>query len=97
MSAYPLALVDRSGAITTGGAAQDAAAANSGRQYLLIQNIDAAEALWVNLGATAAVATAGSITLAAGASLVFESGPCATGRVSVVAATTGHKFTVKEG
>ena len=97
MSAFPVGLTDRSGTITTGGTAQDAAGFNSGRQYLLVQNIDAAADLWVNLGATAVVAGAGSILLKSGASIVFEDSVCATGRVSVIAAATAQKFTVKEG
>ncbi len=97
MSAFPLGITDRSGTITAGGTAQTAAAANSGRQYLLIQNLDASEDLWVRFGATAAVATPGSVKLLGNSGMTFESGPCATGLVSVIAATTGHKFTIWEG
>lgn len=97
-------LVDRSGTITTGGTAQNAAAANPDRQYVMIQNVDpdaaAGEALWVNFGADAVVNGAGSILLrAGGGSISFEGARaaiCPAGRVSVIAATTGHKFTCKE-
>lgn len=92
-----LGVYDKSGTIATGGTAQDAVAADTGRQYLLIQNIDAAEDLWVNFGTNAVSASAGSILVPAKSSLVFEHVACPTGRVSVVAATTGHKFTIKVG
>lgn len=90
-------IIDRSGSVTLGGTAQDAVAANAGRQYLLVQNIDATADLWVNFGADAAVNTAGSIQLKPAASIVFEDRITPSGRVSVVGATTGHKFTIKEG
>lgn len=86
---------DASGTVATGGTAQDALAANKGRVYLFIQNLDAAEDLWVNIGATAAVATPGSLLIVAKGSLVYEAEVCVTGRVSVIAATTAHPFTLK--
>lgn len=90
-------IADKSGTIAVGGTAQDAVGANTGRQYLLVQNLDGAADLWVNFGANAAVATAGSILLKAGGSITFEDRVVPSGRVSVVGATTGHKFTCKEG
>lgn len=91
-------ITDRSGAITTGGTAQNAAAANTGRQYLLIQNLSS-EVMWVNAwGGTAAASTAGSIRLAAdGGYAEWYGDRIPTGTVSVVAATTGSKFTCLEG
>jgi hypothetical protein len=95
-------LVDRSGTITTGAAAQDAAPANPARQYVMVQNIedDGGEALWVNFGADAGVGAPGSIMLrAGGGSISFEGARaaiCPAGRVSVTGATTGNSFTCKE-
>ena len=96
-------LTDRSGSITTGGTKQTLAAANSGRKYLVIQNpstaagqnISAAESLWFNF-TTDAVVGEPSFELPAGASFVMESSFVSTELISVIAATTGHKWTAKE-
>lgn len=89
------ALTDGSGTITTGGTAQNALAQNVERAYLLIQNLDTSEDLWVNVAANAAVDTAGSIKIKP--DTAWEPDFIPIGRISVVAATTGHKFTIKEG
>src|SRR5258708_5888142 len=98
MAAYPAGtLQDRSGTITTGAASQVAAAANVGRQYLLIQNLDTTEDLWVNFGAAAAITTPGSIRVpkAGGTEpsfLLFDgSAAVPTASVNVNATTLGHK------
>jgi hypothetical protein len=85
--------VDRSGTITLGGTAQTLSAANTSRISLTGQNIDATEDLWINeIGGTAAANTAGSYVVPPRATFSI-----ATQRaVSVVAATTGHKFTATE-
>lgn len=84
---------DRSGSIATGGTAQVLAAANASRRSLTIQNIDAAEDMWVNEnGGTATVATAGSFLIPAKTSATIHTNKA----VSVVAATTGHKWTATE-
>lgn len=96
-----VALTDHSGTITTGGAAQQVAAANSARQYLTIVNVDT-HVLWVNFGATA-VQSQPSIPLKActaagdgtGGSLTFQ-GVVPTGLVSVIGGTTGQAFVCKE-
>jgi len=89
-------LTDRSGTITTGFTAQQAAAANTSRHYLFIQNPSTAPgSLWFSTVATA-VAASPSIELVPGAS--YETGSFVpTGAVSVIAATTGHAFTAREG
>lgn len=89
------AWTDRSGTLTTGGTAQQAAAANAARTYLVVENPSATEDLWFNLGATA-VAGQPSVLLPPGAA--WENPPHfrPTGLVSVIAATTGHAFVVKE-
>ena len=96
-------LTDRSGSITLGGSAQQIAAANAARRYLLIQNISTT-ALWVNIGATA-VQDQPSITLQAcaaagdgsGGVLTFEGSFVPTALVSIIGPTTGAKFVAKEG
>jgi len=87
--------VSKSGSITSGGAAQTAAAANPSRSYLLIQNVSDTD-MWVDFGATA-VADQPSIKIVAGGS--YENPPhwCPTGLISVIGATTGKTFTIKEG
>ncbi len=98
MSTYPQKPADRSGAVTTGGTAQTPVAANVGRQWLFIQNIDAVEDLWVSIVGTAVVGAAGSVLLPAKGAWVFEDGQgfVPSSAVSVIAATTGHKFTILE-
>jgi hypothetical protein len=89
------ALIDGSGTIAAGGTAQQAIAALLGRVYLYVQNLDAAETLYVNFGAVA-TAGAGSIQLLPGGSQVYEADYIPSGLVSVIAATTGHQYTVKQ-
>lgn len=90
-------LTDRSGTITLGGTAQNAMAANTSRKYLLLRNpISETEALWFDLTATA-VAASPSIRLDPGDSYVMEGTFISTQALSVLAATTAHKWTAKEG
>jgi len=89
---------DRSGTIAVGGTAQDAVGVNEARKWLFVQNpADAAEVLYVNIGADASTAGKVSIELAAGGSLSLEGTFCPVDRVSVTAATLGHAFICKEG
>lgn len=90
------ALTNRSSTITTGGTAQAAMAANTSRKYVFLRNPDTAtEDLWFSFDATA-VAAAPSLVLHAGD--YWESDFFVpTGALSVIAATTAHAFTCKEG
>lgn len=91
-------LTDRSGTITVGGTAQNAMAENASRKYMLIQNpSDATESLFVNFGADASAASASIELEPGGAYSMPDSGFLSTQRVSVVAATTSHRFIAKEG
>lgn len=86
---------DRSGSITVGGTAQQAMAANTARVEAFVQNIDTTnlEDLWINItGGTAAANTAGSYRLPTGTGWSGK----VTSAISVVAATTGHKFSAGE-
>lgn len=84
---------DRSGAITTGGAAQDLAAANTARQFLKGQNISAGD-LWIcESGAAAAVGAAGSYQVKAGLTFSVNT----TRKISIIGAATGQAFTATEG
>ena len=84
----------RSGTITTGGTAQQLAAANATRSYLLIQNQSSGN-LWIDFGTTA---VAGQPSILIGPSGSYESPPnfCETGAVSVIGATTGQAWAAKE-
>lgn len=90
-------LIDGSGTITAGATAQQVFTQNTGRQYLLIQNISTGD-LWVNFGVTA-VQLQPSIKLVAGASVEFSSagtGVVPTALVSIIGATTGQAFVAKQ-
>ena len=92
-----LAQIDGSGTITTGGTAQEVFPARPGRSYLFCQNpIAASETLFVN-APTAAGLTNGSFELAAGGTLTFNGSFTPQGPVSVLGATTGHRFICKQG
>jgi len=84
---------DRSGSITLGGTAQVLATANTVRVALTGQNIDASEDLWINeIGGAAAANTAGSYRVPANGYFSIDTNRA----ISVVAATTGHKWTAVE-
>lgn len=88
--------VDASGSITAGGTAQAGPVANVGRSHLFIQNISDTT-MWVNFGVTA-VADQPSIQIVAGAILRYDAPAFVPqGAVSVIGATTGKKFVLKEG
>jgi hypothetical protein len=94
VGAAPLgAGTDRSSSITLGGTAQVLAAANTARVALVGQNIDPSEDMWLNeVGGTATANTAGSILVPAKATFSVDTNRA----ISIVAATTGHKFTAVE-
>ncbi|MEY4427850.1 MAG: hypothetical protein RLZZ182_539 [Pseudomonadota bacterium] len=85
---------DLSGTITTGGTSQTLAAANPGRRSIHITHSTAAtEVLCVNVTSAANCTGSGTYVIAAGGFLCLNTKEL----VTVVAATTGHKFTAKEG
>jgi hypothetical protein len=89
-------LTDRSVTITTGGTAQEAAPANPNRVYLLVQNPTTSPGpVWFSTSTTA-VADSPSIELQPGQSWESPASFCPTGAISVIAATTGAKVTIKE-
>lgn len=95
----PTVTTDHSSTITAGGTAQTALASNSSRTSFELMNMDpSAETLWFRFdGGVAVVGGAGSFALVAQASGVggYYKGTSG-GAVSVIAATTGHKFTLVE-
>ncbi len=94
-------LTDCSGTITLGGTAQNAFAAATTRHGFTIANIDATEVLWISFTTTAAASGTGSYPLGPADATTFSSlssftSPIGMGinsALSVVGATTAHKFT----
>lgn len=84
--------VDKSGTITAGGASQQLAAANTARLALTIQNISGGDLGINEMGGTAAIGTAGTYTLPAGASAEVHTNRL----VNIIGATTGQAFTATE-
>lgn len=87
--------VDHSGEVASGGNAQEMAPANPDRIYLFIQNMDDTEELWVNF-TDDATEDSPSIRLAPYGIYELKDTYISTEAVSVIAATTSHKYTVKE-
>lgn len=89
---------DASSTITTGGTAQTALASNTSRRRFEIQNIDTTnELLCFSFTGTASLTDPGSFQLSPASASVpggYYSGE-ATGAISIIASTTGHKFTLK--
>lgn len=88
-----------SGVLAAAATAQTISAENRSRQYLFIQNLAAADDLWVNFGIPA-VASQPSIKIPAGAALEFAAGSTGvvpTALVSVIGATINNPYTAKEG
>jgi len=83
---------DKSGTITTGGAAQVLMAANSGRKGIEFFN-NSVGSIWLNIVGTATMA-GGSIEVKAGG---YWSPPvCPVTAISIIGATTGQAFTCWE-
>ncbi|MCC6315347.1 MAG: hypothetical protein IT337_15190 [Thermomicrobiales bacterium] len=87
-------LTSRSGTITSGGTAQDLAAANASRRGFAIQNLSTGD-LYFNTEATA-VAGQPSFKIAAGQLYETPIHAVPTGAVSIIGATTGQAFAARE-
>ncbi len=99
--AVNVTLTDCSGTITSGGAAQNAFTAAATRHGFTIANIDTTEVLWISFTTTAAASGTGSYPLGPADATTFSSlssftSPVGMGintALSVIGATTAHKFT----
>ena len=99
--AVNITLADCSGTITSGGVAQNAFTAAATRHGFTIANIDTSEVLWISFTTTAAASGTGSYPLGPADTTTFSSlasftSPPGMGintALSVIAATTSHKFT----
>jgi hypothetical protein len=88
---YTGTTADKSGSVTTGGTAQTAIAANTGRVAWCIQNDPlGTEVLYVRVGATATATT--GVALNPGSQVCSSPSSVDTALVSVLGATTGHKW-----
>lgn len=81
-------------AMVAGATAQTILLENAGRRLFFFQNVSA-EDIWVNFGVVA-VADAPSIKVPTMTSLVFSGSAVPGDFVSIIAATTGSKYTCKE-
>lgn len=91
------ALTDRSGDIAAADTSEEVMAANASRRYLLIQNLSAANVMWIDFG-VAAVKDQPSIMLAAnGGSFVMEGSFICTQAINIICATINEPYAAKEG
>lgn len=86
--------ISASGTITTGGTAQNAAAANTSRRGFWIQNNSTGD-LWISTIATA-VQSQPSLKIPAGALYESPLGGAGTGAISIIGATTSQAFSGRE-
>ncbi len=99
--AVGVTLTDCSGTITSGATAQNAFTAAATRHGFTIANIDTTEPLWISFTTTAAASGTGSYPLAQADATTFANlssftSPQGMGintALSVIAATTSHKYT----
>lgn len=87
-------LTDRSGTITSGGAAQTLAPANSGRTGFSIQNLSSGD-LWFSSVGTAAAAQP-SMKIPSGALYEAPLNGVSTAALSIFGSTTGQAFAARE-
>ncbi len=98
--AVNITLTDCSGTISSGGAAQNAFTAAATRHGFTIANIDVTEPLWISFTTTAAASGTGSYPLGPADATTFSNvvsftSPPGMGintALSVIAATTSHKY-----
>jgi len=86
--------IDRSGSITTGGAAQVAMAALSTRKAYFFQNISS-ESMWGSFTGTAAPNAAGSFPISPNG-IIRSTSVCETTALSIYGETTGKVYTAWE-
>ena len=87
--------VDGSTTITAGGTAQTLFSGNTPANGWAVFNSDNAEALWVSDTTTAAANGTGSIYVPPLGGYETAKGYRPIGPVSIIGATTGHKFTAR--
>lgn len=89
-------LTDRSGSITTGGTAQQLAAANAVRRGWRFQNTSSADQWFNDTGGSASVGGAGCFKVASGGYYETPVGGASQTAISIYGATTGQTFSASE-
>ena len=87
-------LLDRSGTLAAGAAAQQACPSNHARRILIVSNPDDARTFWFNTTGPAS-AGASSVQVGPGGAFIFDK-VVPSGAVSIYGASIGQPFTVKE-
>lgn len=95
MIAPPLPFTDRSGNITTGGTAQDVYSAAQAPKHGMEFYNTSDTLMYLNFDADASATNGIPVAAGAGYYLPGPAGRMATGRLSVLCATTGKTFTCK--
>ena len=90
-----ISITDRSATITSGGTAQQIAAANPTRRGFYLQNLSDTQTLWLSFG-SAATAGRPSFKIPPNSLYVTPAHGCPTGLVSVIGSTTGMEFSAGE-
>lgn len=87
---------DYSGTITTSNVSQQVLAANSDRNYLLIQNLSNSHHMHVGIGFTP-TATTGIQINSNGGGVVFEDGAVPVDAINIICSKDGEPFVALEG
>ena len=89
--------IDRSGTTSaTPNTSTLLCAVNPVRNVFMLQNLDAAAAIWINF-TSAATTGAGSIKIPAGTTYMFPPGFLTSEAINIVSGTASIAFTAKEG
>lgn len=86
---------DVSGSIATNATSQELAPINAARRYLMIQNTDPAEDMWIDFTQDAVIGSP-SFLLPAGAAFGMEASFVSSEKITVIAATAGHTYSARE-
>lgn len=89
-------LTDRSGSVTTGGTAQQLAAANAARKGWRIQNTSGGDQWFNDTGGSASVGGAGCFKVSSGGYYETPAGGASQTAISIFGATTGQTFSASE-
>lgn len=87
--------IDGSTTITLGGTAQFLFSSAIPIHGFSVWNPDAAEDLWISESTTAALNATGSLKIPAGAGYESPPSQAPASAISIIGATTGHKFTAR--
>lgn len=93
-----LTFTDRSGTTSaTANTSTSVAGVNLNRRYILIQNLDTSNDIFINFTSAASATAPGSIRISAKSSFVLESSAISTEAINIVSGSASINFTAKEG